>query len=188
MNKIKTMFKRNERFKVSDECIIDNKFLLEDIYFDGEITEKVDGTNIRLTIRNEQVVRVEARKNPSKEQKKQGIIDAWYRDAVLPQDKHIFKAVENRNYKRIPDGSYSAEAFGGKIQGNPLDVDYSVFIFDYDKELEQATYDMQPLEFEHLKEWIKEQKSHFNKEKGIEGIVIWYDQEPILKLKVKDFE
>lgn len=186
MNKIKTLFKRDDRFKVTNECIF-SKALLDIINKTCVLTEKVDGKNVRLTIRNEQVVRVEARKNPTKEQKKQGIIDAWYRDAVLPEDKHIFKAVENRSYLGIADGSYSAEAFGGKIQGNPLDVDYSVFIFSIDDELNKVTFPMTKITYENLKEWLPKQRSHFNKDKCIEGIVIWDRNKPIAKIKIKDF-
>ena len=66
MEKIKTLFKRGTNFGVIDEYNID-KSLLKAIRERGVATEKVDGTNIRLTVRNGQIVRTECRKNPSKE-------------------------------------------------------------------------------------------------------------------------
>ena|SRR5688572_19260046 len=47
----------------------------------GRATEKLEGTNIRVILRAGRVVRVEKRRNPSKLQKQQGIIDGWYVDA-----------------------------------------------------------------------------------------------------------
>ena len=76
MNKIKTLFKRGDNFGVTNEYNISQE-LLQAIRERGIATEKVDGTNVRLTIRNGEVVRVEARKNPSKQQKEKGIVNAW---------------------------------------------------------------------------------------------------------------
>ena len=168
MKKIKTLFKRGSNFGVIDETEVNLHNLAMECY----ATEKVDGTNIRLTIRNENVVRIEARRNPSKQQKKDGIVDAWYRDAVLPQDKHILKSVNNRDYKGIPDGEYSAEAFGGKIQGNPLNCEPNVFIFSYEKERLNAELDSMYITYDDLLKTMKSAKSKFG-DGIIEGIVFW---------------
>jgi len=72
MEKIPTLFDRDEHFKVTDrvragcECVIAGE---------GIPTEKLDGMNVRLTVRSGQLVRVEKRRNPSAKQKHQGIID-----------------------------------------------------------------------------------------------------------------
>jgi hypothetical protein len=38
-------------------------------------TEKIDGTNIRITLRNNTIVRVEKRRNPNKQEKANGITE-----------------------------------------------------------------------------------------------------------------
>jgi len=187
MNKIKTLFKRGEKFKVINEYNF-NESNIENIKNFSYATEKIDGTNIRLTIRNEEVVRIEARKNPTKQQKKNGIIDAWYRDAKLPDDKWIIDAVSNRTYINITDGEYSAEAYGKNIQGNPLNISINnVFIFDYDKELNTVIYEDCPITFDELKKWLPKQKSKLGNG-NIEGIVFWVEGYPIAKIKTKDFK
>jgi hypothetical protein len=180
MNKIKTIFARDKNFGVIDSRVVN----LENSY----ATEKVDGTNIRLTIRNKQVVRVEARKNPTKQQKKDGIIDAWYRDIDEVQDKWIIDAVNSREYN-IPNGEWCAEAYGRKIQ-NALNVDGNhVFVFSYYNELEKAFFEDCPITYDELKEWLPKQDSKIGNAK-IEGIV-FYKMEtstPIGKIKTKDFK
>jgi len=71
MEKIPTLFERDESFKVVNRPKVECSWV-----FDGEGvgTEKLDGTNIRLTVRSGQLVRVEKRRNPSKVHKQQGIV------------------------------------------------------------------------------------------------------------------
>jgi hypothetical protein len=186
MNKIKTLFKRDNKFKVIDEYNI-TKDELNEIECWGFATEKVDGTNIRLTIRMGEVVRVEARKNPSKEQKRRGIINAWYRDVQSPGDKWIIDAVNSRTYQDVVDGDYHGEAFGKNIQGDVLNIGHNtVFIFDNDIELQDVTYNDLPLTYDELKEWLPKQQSKIGNGK-IEGIVFWVHGEPVAKIKLKDF-
>ena len=91
MQKIPTIFERDGRF-VTDTRHPDCGWV-----FDGEgrATEKLDGTNLRLTVRNRWVVRVEKRHNPSRAQKSEGIVDPWYQDAERADlgDQWIFAAV-----------------------------------------------------------------------------------------------
>ena len=74
MEKIPTIFDRGENFKVVNHVREGCEWVFEG---EGTATEKVDGTNVRLTIRAHQCVRVEKRRNPTKVQKKNGIIDGW---------------------------------------------------------------------------------------------------------------
>jgi hypothetical protein len=180
VKKIKTIFARGKNFGVIDELVVD----LSSAY----ATEKVDGTNIRLTIRKNQVVRIEARRNPTKQQKKNGIINAWYRDIDPTSDKWIIDAVNSREYQ-MPDGEWGAEAYGRKIQ-NALDVDGNhVFVFSYWQELNKARFDDCPKTYDELKEWLPNQDSKIGNAK-IEGIVFYHDivEEPIGKIKTKDFK
>ncbi len=122
MRKIPTVFVRDGR-KVIDEVTPGCEWVLAG---EGVATEKLDGTNVRLTVRCGQVVRVEARRNPSPAKKGVGIFDPWYRDADGPTDKWITMAVECTDTREWPDGEHCCEAMGPKIQGNPLGLETPV--------------------------------------------------------------
>lgn len=151
-------------------------------------TEKVDGTNIRVTLRNGVVVRVEKRRNPDKIQKAKGIIEPWYVDAdeYAPEDKWIFDAVRNTDMSRYPlNGEFSGEAVGKNIQGNPLNLERNqVCFFTLG---DAPTFEDVPFGFDELKAWLPTQKSKYGNDCGIEGIVWHYLGEPVAKIKVKDF-
>ena len=185
MDKIKTIFKRDLKTrKVINEYDVPLEYLMM-----CDRIEKVDGTNIRLTIRNGEIVRTEARRNPSKTQKKQGILNPWYRDVDETNDKHIIDAVNNYKIdKLIRDCELSAEAYGEKIQGNPLGIEgKDIFIFSISAERYKMSIEDVPLDYDSLKHFLKNSLSNIS-DKNIEGIVFWLDDEPIGKIKVKDFD
>lgn len=185
MKKIKTLFERDfsNQGKITQKPVV----ALNNGYV---ATEKVDGTNVRVTVRNHMVVRLEKRRNPTKLEKAKGITEPWYVDAneYSPEDKYIYEAVRGTDFSNIPDGEWSAEAYGEKIQGNPLKiVGHKLFIFSHLETRANHNLIGEPYDFEGLKEWLPKQKSTFNPEVGIEGIVWWEGQEPMYKIKVKDF-
>lgn len=189
MQKIPTIFDRdwNGNRGVVDKLVIDSEFFLVAVP-----TEKVDGTNVRITVRNHMVVRVEKRRNPDKIQKAKGIEDPWYIDAdeYDPQDKYIYDAVKNTDFKDIPDGEWSAEAFGLNIQGNPLKMDKNqLFFFSIPEELEKHVLKGSvPTTFDGLRDNLSLLKSTFNPNETIEGIV-WHAYDGTMaKIKVKDFK
>jgi hypothetical protein len=100
---------------------------------DGRLvaTEKLDGTNVRVTVRSGEIVRLEARRNPTREQKARGITEPWYRDSDgMSADKYMAAAVTNTPLLGFPDGEWSAEAVGPSIQGNPLELDgHRLYLF-----------------------------------------------------------
>lgn len=167
-------------------------------------TEKVDGTNVRLTVRGQTLVRVEARLNPSKQQKADGIVDPWYRDAwpipepnyndrVAPGDRHIVDAARATDLAAVSDGEWAGEAIGEKIQGNSLNLNARrVVLFSYGRA--PVLWDCPPLRFEgpeetfeRLKLWLPRRTSELNLDRPIEGVVWHGPRGPILKLKTKDF-
>ena len=163
-------------------------------------TEKIDGANVRVTVRNGTLVRIEARRNPTRRQKEAGIVEPWYRDAepveVNSPDKWLRDAAANVNYQGIPDGEWSAEAVGPKIQGNPLKLEeHTLYFFSLIpwKDSLSATinipaiYGRVPFDFEELRDWMFLQQSDVNPEVGIEGIVWWLFDDPVAKIKVKDY-
>lgn len=183
MKKIKTIFERGWE---GNKQILDKLVVPRTILESAVATEKLDGTNVRVTIRNEKVVRVEKRRNPTKLQKAQGIIEPWYVDTEQgSQDKYILEAVNSREYKNIPDGEWSGEVLGEKIQGNPLNLKgHTVCLFDNG---EAPVFENVPTEYNELKEWLPKQRSQFGNDCGIEGIVWHCDNGERYKIKLKDF-
>jgi hypothetical protein len=190
MEKILTIFDRDWEGNrgVINKFItgIDSEFLKR-----GLPTEKINGTNVRVTVRNHMPVRLEKRRNPTKIQKAKGIVDPWYVDAdeFSPQDKYLFEAMANTDFFEVPDGELPAEAYGPKIQGNPLMVDsHHLFIFSLLKWREKIKFDHAPVDFDGLKEWLPKQRSLINPNAPIEGIVWHFYNGVMFKIKTKDFK
>lgn len=186
-------------------------------------TEKLDGTNVRVTVRAGVMVRVEARRNPSSYLKKCGVTEPWYRDAWQvgttafdPGDQHLVRAAENVDCSGFPDGEWSGEAIGPKIQGNPLKLeDHRVLFFDWQRlpdgvcvprlglrsegdedglpePLGPEATGEHPLiraYFHELHGFLLNSRSRVNPDVGMEGIV-WHagDGEYGGKIKLKDFK
>ncbi len=120
---------------------------------EGVATEKLDGTNVRLTVRSGTLVRLEKRRNPAKAQKAAGIVDGWYvdADAGSAEDRWIREAAENTDVAGWPDGEHSVEALGPRIQGNPLGLDRHVCVpFN----LEVPLFPDAPRTFAELGTWL----------------------------------
>lgn len=189
MRKIKTIFERdtNNGGKILNQYVqeLQSTFNWQNLK-DGIATEKLDGTNIRVTVRNHTVVRVEKRRNPDRIQKHKGIIEPWYIDASeSAEDKWIMDAVKNTDFSAIPDGEWSGEALGKNIQGNPLNLENNKVVFFT---LGQApVFENVPVTFEELKSWLPTQKSKYGNDCGIEGIVWHCPNGDMFKIKTKDF-
>lgn len=181
-----TIFDRNWQTnrKVNEKIIVDFKF------DEAIATEKLDGMNIRVTVRNGTVVRVEKRRNPSKTQKQNDITEPWYVDAdeLNSQDKWIFDAVKNTDFTKVIDGEWSAEAIGKNIQGNPLNLtNNQVFIFSLPEWRKQITLPDVPIEFDEIKAYLDTKKSLIGNNTLIEGIVWHHPNGNMVKIKRKDF-
>jgi hypothetical protein len=151
-------------------------------------TEKLDGTNVRVTVRSGRCVRVEARVNPSKQQKSEGISEPWYRDASGPQDRYVIEAVESRVFSGMADGEWPAEAIGPKIQGNPLGLEeHRIVVFSEPSVRRTLHLATTPRSFEQLRDWLPQQRSMLNPDAPIEGVV-WHLDAGMAKLKTVDFK
>lgn len=183
MRKIPTIFKREE----SKGGHITREYFVESSAFRGAIpTEKLDGTNVRVTVRNHMVVRVEKRRNPSRLEKAKGISHPWYMDASdSSEDKWIMESVKGTDFSEIPDGEWSGEALGPNIQGNTLNLPNNRIVFFT---LYQApVFENVPITYEELAEWLPKQKSKYGVDCGIEGIVWHCLDGSMMKIKTKDF-
>ena len=188
MEKIPTIFNRGPDFKVMDEIREGCEWVFAG---EGKATEKLDGTNVRLTVRagtvlTGTVVRVEKRRNPSKVQKAQGISTPWYVDAdeAAKEDKWIFEAVSNTDTSNFPEGEHSCEALGPRIQGNPLGLENHLCVpFN----LAIPVFEDIPLTFDAMQEFITGLESKFSPNNPVEGIVFHHSDGRRAKIKIKDF-
>jgi hypothetical protein len=183
MEKIPTLFERDDRFRVVDSPREECAWVFEG---EGLPTEKLDGTNVRLTVRSGLVVRVEKRRNPSKAQKAQGIKDGWYVDVdeYSAEDKWILASARNTDVTQWPDGEHSCEALGPRIQGNPLGLEENRCVpFN----LEIPAYAAVPRDYVGLRAFLAELESRFAPGHLAEGIVFHHPDGRRAKIKRKDF-
>ena len=174
MEKIPTIFDRDWE---GNRGVIDKPIPECEWVFKGEgvATEKVDGTNIKVKIEGGKITHVWKRRNPNKAEKVQGI-QPYYVDANRddPQDKHIFRAVDwfDENLPEdctgyLPDGEYPCEAYGEKIQGNPLNCPPDLYLFT----MFPTNYEFVPRTFIQLKEYLLDLSSLLKPGHLAEGIV-----------------
>jgi hypothetical protein len=183
MEKIPTIFDRGDAFKVIDRPRRGCEWVFAG---EGRATEKLDGTNVRITVRSGKVVRVEKRRNPGKLQKQQGIVDGWYVDAdeYSKEDKWIFEAVRGTDVRGWPDGEHSAEALGPSIQGNVLGLPGHLCVpFN----LEVPAYEKAPRTYGDLLPFLETLESRFSPGHLAEGIVFHHPDGRRAKIKRKDF-
>jgi len=188
MEKIPTIFERDWE---GNRGIVNTRNVPIELLNEATPTEKLDGTNVRITVRNHSLVRLEKRRNPTQLEKVKGITEPWYTEAYEQdaQDKWIWDAARNTDLSDIEDGEYSGEAIGKNIQGNPLNLDENiVFLFQHKRDLGKVMFIGCPLMFDDLKEWLPKQKSKFGNDCQIEGLVWWLDGKPVGKIKLKDFK
>ena len=183
MEKIPTLFVRDERFKVTDQVRPECAWVLDG---EGTATEKLDGVNVRLTIRSGDLVRVEKRRNPSKEQKAKGIVDGWYVDTVAdaPEDRWILEAAAATDTTSWPDGEHPCEALGPKFQGNPLGLDHHVCV-PFNREA--PVYADIPRDFGGLAGRLAELESRLVPGHLAEGVVFHHPDGRRAKIKRRDF-
>jgi hypothetical protein len=183
MEKIPTIFERGDGFKVVDQPRKGCEWVFAG---EGRATEKLDGTNVRITLRAGRVVRVEKRRNPTKAQKQQGVIDGWYvaADEDAKEDKWIFEAVRGTDVQGWPDGEHAVEAIGPSIQGNPLGLTaHRCVPFN----LEIPAYEEVPRSFDALERFVSTLESRYAPGHLAEGIVFHHPDGRRAKIKRKDF-
>lgn len=183
MEKIPTIFDRGDGFRVINQPRSGCEWVFRG---EGKATEKLDGTNVRLTVRAGRIVRVEKRRNPSKLQKAQGVTDGWYveADEHAKEDKWIFEAVRGTDVSSWPDGEHSAEALGPHIQGNTLGLTQNLCVpFN----LEVPEYTDVPRDFAGVQAYLAKLESRYAPGHLAEGIVFHHPDGRRAKIKRKDF-
>ena len=175
MQKIPTLFLRNpENMKlVTSDVNPDATWVLEG---QGIPTRKMDGTNIRVNVSNGYCLHVEKRRNPTREEKangaEPGYIEASRDDSA---DKHIFAAVDATVFVDWPDGAYSCEALGPKIQGGAEVLTPMLYPFT----LRPHPLTADPRTYEEIKDFLARTE--------IEGIVWHHEDGRMAKIKRRDF-
>ena len=179
MKKIPTLFVRNvENMKlVTSDINPEVAWMLEG----GAVgTIKKDGTNICVTILDGKCIKVEKRRNPTREEKALGQEPAYIdTDRNDPQDQYIIAAVDATVFDNWPNGKWSCEALGPKIQGGIESKVPLLYPFEFDPSIIDENVE---ITFESIKQYLT---NH-----AIEGIV-WYkktaDGTKFAKIKRRDF-
>lgn len=179
MEKIPTLFIRNtENMKLVTNVINpDCLWMLEG----GAIpTIKKDGTNIQVWIDNGRCINIFKRRNPTREEKALGAQPEYIlADINDPADQYIVAAVKATDFSNWPNGSFSCEALGPKIQGGIESSVPCLYSFDLFPEVIN-----EPIEitYDSIKEYLSKHE--------IEGIV-WHKQTSngtkLAKIKRRDF-
>lgn len=178
MDKIPTLFLRNPENMtlVTSEINPDAAWIFAT---DAVPTVKRDGTNIFVVVQGGKCAEVHKRRNPTREEKKQGQEPGYvpaHRDD--PADKHIFAAVDETDFSTWPGGDWSCEALGPKIQGGVESDVPCLYPFSWNPEwIEDAI----PLTYDGIKAYLEAHE--------IEGIV-WHAQDGqgrMAKIKRRDF-
>jgi hypothetical protein len=202
VRKIPTVFERD----AESRKVVPRLTVRPDDLFGAFATEKLDGTNVRVTVRSGGWVRLEARKNPGRQQKAEGVVEPWYRDAahsedeaqayVAPADKHVVAAVNATDFSGVADGEWAGEAIGPKVQGNPLGLEVPrVVLFSSPAVRDTLRYPPFPLLvptreeswFAELREWLEAAESLVAPGRKPEGLVFWRGSRAVAKIKRKDF-
>lgn len=179
MQKIPTLFVRDESNPrlVTEMVTSGCEWVLSG---EGKATRKYDGTNVRVTVRGGKCAHVEKRRNPSREEKKfgaePGYVDASRDDA---SNKWIFAAVDATDFSDWPDGAWSCEAVGPKIQGGPDGLDAGLVPFSLPSFVETHAVNNSVRTFDDLKAFLANTM--------IEGIVWHHSDGRMAKIKRRDF-
>ncbi|WP_293094037.1 RNA ligase family protein [Moorena sp. SIOASIH] len=183
MKKIPTIFERGDNFKVINKVRSGCEWVIAG---EGIATEKLDGTNVRLTVVSGKCIHLEKRRNPTKKQKQLGIQDGWYVDSNSddPADQWIFEAMRNTDLSDVPDGKHCAEALGPKIQGNPLKLkEHICVLFN----LQAPVFENIGRTFNELRDALTDLESLYSPGCRAEGIVFRHEDGRQAKIKCKDF-
>lgn len=157
---------------------------------EGHPTRKWDGTNIRVTVREGVIVGVEKRRNPSRAQKAQGVEPGYVlASADDPADIHIFAACGITIVATWPDGAWSCEALGPKIQGGVENV-HGIIPFSMPRWAENHTIPTHLLVARAERGAVMfdyNSISAYLQSVAIEGIVFHHPDGRMAKIKRRDF-
>ena len=178
MKKIPTVFVRDPQnmSRVTREVTPGCEWVMSEV--DNAATRKFDGTNVRVTVKDGNFVKLEKRRNPSREEKAAGA-EPGYVDASPddPSDKHIFAAVHHTSFAHWPDGAWSCEALGPKIQGG-ADGIQGLLGFSLPSFADAAGFPISR-DYESFDEYLSKA--------GVEGIVFHHRDGRMAKIKARDF-
>lgn len=162
--------------------------------------EMIPGADVRVTVRDHSVVRLEVVQKPSEKQRKVGIMMPWYRDAQEGgPDYWLHKAVQGTDVSGLPDGEWAGEAIGENINRNPLDIEGHRIVFSSVFPWREVMPDVEvppvlgrvPIGFEDLRFWLATTTTKYPhcRTPGlpIDGVVLWYHETPMAQAKIKDF-
>ena len=143
---------------------------------------------------------MEVRNPPNVKQRDAGITHPWYRDAKPEDDPGsdywLWNAARNTKLESVPDGEWAGEAVGPKIQKDALKLpSHRVYLFSLIPWIDTLAAEVlippviqrAPMDYDSLASWLPYQESLVNPEAPMEGVVWWFFDEPVAKIKASDF-
>ena len=179
MNKIPTLYVRDpaNMSRVTREVSPGCEWVLAG---EGIPTRKWDGTNVLVEVRGGKCFAVNKRRNPTREEKAAGAEPGYVlAPHDMPENKHIHAAVDATDFDFWPDGDWSCEALGPKIQGGADGMEPSLIPFSLP---DWPTHNRIPYfgtEFDHIDQFLSRN--------AIEGIVWHHADGRMAKIKRRDF-
>lgn len=147
---------------------------------EGVATQKFDGTNVQVTVKREVIVLVEKRRNPTAEEKLRGVEPSYIPTSPdNPADKHILAAAMAADTEDWPDGVWSCEAIGPKIQGGVEAHNFTTLI-PFGLPLWPVNHAISvPRTFDELRDYLEHAV--------LEGVVWHHADGRMAKIKRRDF-
>lgn len=193
MYKIPTIFQRDEQDRSVVIAAWDER-IDPRLIRDAIPTVKMDGTNVRVWIKDGKCFFAEKRRNPSREQKevarRLGLPDPGPQYIAAPrkdkENKYLYEAIENTDVSSMEQGAYSAELIGPKVQGNPHGkTEHTLYFFGVAPDSYTVSA-LRDLSFITPEETYRRLALFFSAV-VLEGVVWWFEGVPIGKIKRKDF-
>lgn len=188
-----TLFERNARTgKVVDQYIPRSGH-----FHQWTAMEYLAGAEVRVTVVAEKPVRLEVVVRPTVDQRTEGILLSWFRD-VNPEEGGasywLQKALDGTDFAGVPDGEWEGTAIGPGIARNPLGLTENSIVLTslfpwrevYPSLILPPELGRTPMEYNDIKYWLETEPSRFN-EGPIYGVMWWWHETPVAKLRVVDF-
>lgn len=140
--------RNNTLYLVCDEINEGYEWVFNDS--DTFCVEKLDGSNLQIRIKDDQIVEAQNRDNPIDLSFKLSNMTNYYMEAVM--------TAARKGYIKKEDGEYAGEAIGPQFQGNPYGLTQNIW-YPFDRSvgsLRYKSFDDYERTFDNWSSWFKD--------------------------------